>query len=355
MTGPDEPWDFPELTPPDPTSLLLPEAEPEPIYDTGSDGWWRAQAKAQREAAESDPAPLFRPMPPLSPPIEPVAPLELVEPSVLNDPAFLPSGPSPLDDAYLPPEEVFPALADDSLVQPVEQWLAVTGTADAPVEQYAEPESVEAAPEPEPTPVEVAPRQPLLRPLVVPEPSEEWYDAAFPVEEDPPPGVGWRRAAAWAGLAVAGVGLLVVAFLLLGKDEPKGSPTITAPSPVASTGPTSEPSPTPAETVAPTATPAVTASAQPVALAPVVPLTVLNNSKVSHLALQAAARFRAGGWPVPATGNYRGKLETTTIYYPAGQRASAERFAKQFGVRVLPRFAGLPGTGMTVVVTRDFA
>ena len=57
------------------------------------------------------------------------------------------------------------------------------------------------------------------------------------------------------------------------------------------------------------------------------------------------------------TGNYRsGVISQTTIYYASGQQGSAERFAKQFGIpRVLPRFRGLPGSGLTVVLTRDYA
>ena len=85
-------------------------------------------------------------------------------------------------------------------------------------------------------------------------------------------------------------------------------------------------------------------------------VTVLNNSRFTGLAWRAAARYRAAGWPVAATGNFRGRLRATTVYFEAGQQPSAVRFAQQFGVaRVLPRFAGLPGYGLTVVLTRDAA
>jgi len=103
-------------------------------------------------------------------------------------------------------------------------------------------------------------------------------------------------------------------------------------------------------------TPPVVVLTSSPAPAPIVPVTVLNNSRVKGLADRAAARFRAGGWPVPATGNYRRTLAATTVYFPPGGRASAQRFARQFGIdRVVPRFAGLPGSGLTVVLTRDFA
>jgi hypothetical protein len=87
-----------------------------------------------------------------------------------------------------------------------------------------------------------------------------------------------------------------------------------------------------------------------------VPVVVLNSSRVTGLAARAAAAFRAGGWPVRATGNYGGRIAVTTVYYPAGQEAAARAFAARFPAvrRVRPRPAGLPGSGLTVVVTRDF-
>ena len=330
MPGPDEPtWDFPELSP---ASLELPEPEPEPIYDTGSDGWWRQQAAAQRAAAEHDPEP-----PVLPPPAAPVLPpLELVEPEVLN----LPTGPSPFEDVYLPP--VVPEPAPRPVLRPL--------VAD-PTPGYAEspPAPVPAAWAPEPEPVvEPVAYQPAHSSFLDEGPAEPGFrEDVIPDYSGGRDRVGFGKALAWAGLAIAGVGLVVIAFLLLGKDEPKGTPAVTLPSVVTTTAP--------AVTVEPTAEPTVEPTAQPVAVAPIVPLTVLNNSKVTGLAKTAAAKFRAGGWPVPETGNYRGQVDTTTIYYPPGQQASAERFGKQFGVRVLPRFATLPGSGMTVVVTRDFA
>jgi hypothetical protein len=83
---------------------------------------------------------------------------------------------------------------------------------------------------------------------------------------------------------------------------------------------------------------------------------VLNNSRVEGLADRAAASFERAGWPVRDTGGLRGRIRATTVYYPPGQQAVAEEFARRFdGIeRVLPRLAGLPGTGLTVVVTRDF-
>jgi hypothetical protein len=110
---------------------------------------------------------------------------------------------------------------------------------------------------------------------------------------------------------------------------------------------------------APSTPPPAPAPSQPAPqhAAPVeVPILVLNNSRVPGLAARAAQRFEAGGWPVRETGNLRGRIRATTVYYPPGQEAAARELAGRFpGVaRVLPRLANLPGTGLTVVVTRDF-
>jgi len=83
---------------------------------------------------------------------------------------------------------------------------------------------------------------------------------------------------------------------------------------------------------------------------------VLNNSRRQHLAATVAAQLAAKGWPIRKTGTFTGRVRATTVYYAAGQRAAAERLAAQFSQirRVEPRFRGLPGTGLTLVVTRDW-
>ena len=84
---------------------------------------------------------------------------------------------------------------------------------------------------------------------------------------------------------------------------------------------------------------------------------MLNNSRITGLADRAAARFRSGGWPIKETGNFRGTLTETTVYYAPGQLDSARLLARSFSglTRVRPRFETLPGSGLTVVLTRDYA
>ncbi len=193
---------------------------------------------------------------------------------------------------------------------------------------------------------------------------------------------GPLRTVAGAGVAVVGVLLGVGALLWMSEDPQSGNPVVAAvpasadvapggappvPGPLATPPPRVSPAapappapPTPqAPPVAVPGTPrpvAVPATPRPAAPAPGPPLTVLNNSRYHDLAERAAARFRGGGWPVAVTGQFTGRLRASTVYYSPGQRAVAQRLAARFGLpRVLPRFAGLPGQGLTVVVTRDYA
>jgi hypothetical protein len=83
----------------------------------------------------------------------------------------------------------------------------------------------------------------------------------------------------------------------------------------------------------------------------------LNNSRIHGLAHRAAGDFASGGWRIAGVGNFSGRIAATTAYYGPGGRAAAEQLAREFPkvTRVLPRFAGLPGAGLTVVVTRYYA
>ena len=83
---------------------------------------------------------------------------------------------------------------------------------------------------------------------------------------------------------------------------------------------------------------------------------MLNDSRVNGLADRAAANYRAGGWTVAMVANYTGQVPTTTVYYGPDQEPAARRLVAQFpGItRVLPRFPGLPGSGLTVVLTREY-
>lgn len=89
------------------------------------------------------------------------------------------------------------------------------------------------------------------------------------------------------------------------------------------------------------------------------PLTVLNNSTISGLGADAASRFGAKGWTIADVSGISGRYRYSTVYYGPGQIDAARELMRQFpAISVLePRslYPHLPGKGLTVVVTRDFA
>lgn len=97
--------------------------------------------------------------------------------------------------------------------------------------------------------------------------------------------------------------------------------------------------------------------AAPPAAPAMVPVTVLNNSRIQGLAHHVAAELAERGWPIAQIGNYTGRLRETTLFYLAGQQGAADQLAGEFpgfaGIpRLEPRPADLPGAGLTLVVTR---
>jgi len=169
-------------------------------------------------------------------------------------------------------------------------------------------------------------------------------------------------------VAVSAVAVVILLLLVL-----NSRPTPAGPAPGAVAEPTSVPTsaaltsppiPTSPAPSSPSSSPASTAAAPPVSQPPAtqppavprLPVTVLNNSRRQGLAAHVATQVRAAGWPVRRTGNFTGRIAETTLYYAPGQRAAARDLAAAMSQirRVLPRFAGLPGSGLTLVVTRDW-
>ncbi len=91
------------------------------------------------------------------------------------------------------------------------------------------------------------------------------------------------------------------------------------------------------------------------------PVRVYNNSTVTGLANRAADEFRAQGWTVTNIGNYPqkwGVIPTSTVYYRPGtsEESAADQLGQAFGMRVLPRYAGIDDAspGVIVILTNDF-
>ena len=351
---PGDDWGFPNV------ENAGPAADP-PFdgagFDTGSDAWWRAQA-SHRSDSDDEPPLATPPVP------EAVTPMPLaVGPPAVETPAI-----------GHPPRRAVP-------ISPAVRRTGPVAGAAAPLAGVMGAATAAATPTATPTATALG--------------------TAAGTTDRP---VGSRRAraaqqqASARGRAFAGAVVALLAVLLgvgalnllagnRGADDGRGAVVFlpsragtatasTVPSPT--TPPTPGPSaPTPSPAV-PTATPkalpltsppltspplttpapaspAASPPPAPAAVAPVLPVTVLNNSRVAGLADRAASQLRADGWPTPVVGNFRGRVARTTVYWAPGQQASAVRLARQFWVgRVAPRFAGLPGRGLTLVVTRDY-
>jgi hypothetical protein len=161
--------------------------------------------------------------------------------------------------------------------------------------------------------------------------------------------------------AVTAVVVVIVLLLVLNGGGDKSTPGPALESPPAVTTTTSTPSPTHSPSATRSPRPRHTAPAKPpspTATATVVraPLTVLNNSTRYHLARRAADQIAAGGWSIKMVGNFTGRIPVSTVYYAPGQAQAAQALAAQFPAvqRVHPRFEGLPGSGLTLVVTREW-
>jgi hypothetical protein len=170
------------------------------------------------------------------------------------------------------------------------------------------------------------------------------------------------------GLLVAG---LIVAFGSSGTDvaaqerpaDPgltavSGPPPAAAPAPEATAEPTAEPTGGDDGPAAPTAgasddeRPAA-AAAHP---APSVEVVVLNETKRRNLAAVFRDVLADAGWQVGATGNFRGNVPATTVYYPPGLKAEAEALEEAFGQvnRIRPAFPGIPTDKLTVILCKDY-
>jgi cytoskeletal protein RodZ len=175
-------------------------------------------------------------------------------------------------------------------------------------------------------------------------------------------------------LAVVAVTALVTALYVWRGQEaqleaPAAAPAGAEPSVAAApssptTGASAQSSPQPG-TASPSATRAATpttstsAAPPPATSAPAAadtPVVVLNQTARAGQASRVAERLRGQGWTVAGTGNFRGSVPATTVYYPPGAEAAAQALAQTLptGPRVRPRFGNLSTTRLTVVVTDDY-
>ena len=178
-----------------------------------------------------------------------------------------------------------------------------------------------------------------------------------------------RRVIVPALLAIAAIVALLVAFNSCsdpydqgaGLKTPIGEPTLSPTSPQPSASATNSPSSTASTTqspspTTPTPSPSASASTTPSAAptsAPKREVEVLNGTSTPGLAATYATKVRRAGWTVARVGNWSGaKVTATTIFYPAGFKASAQRLADELsGTQNLRASLGsMSSSVLTIVV-----
>ena len=139
--------------------------------------------------------------------------------------------------------------------------------------------------------------------------------------------------------------------------EPDGSAAARSAPPVAAEPPPVVAAPAPAPDVA--APPAAAGTGSGGGATVRAPLRVYNNSLVQGLAAKAKADFESAGWTVTDISGYgEGVIAHSTAYYRpgTGEEAAAQELAREFGLRVEPRFPGIAQSsgGVIVIVTEDY-
>lgn len=183
------------------------------------------------------------------------------------------------------------------------------------------------------------------------------------------PAHGRQRERLVGGIVVlVGVAVLVLSIVALvgaasGADSDVAGPAVTLPAGSGSASPTGSASSSPSATGSAGATSSPTSSATGSASATGAgarqPLVVLNNTRTTGLAQQAAATFTQGGWTVTDTANISEDILSTCAYYDpgvAGAQAAAQALMDQFPVikRIKEKFGALPDGPVVVVLTADY-
>ena len=82
---------------------------------------------------------------------------------------------------------------------------------------------------------------------------------------------------------------------------------------------------------------------------------MLNSTATSGLAAKGAATLKQAGWSIRSTGNYKGTVSGTTVFYGrASLRATAAAVAADLGVGVVSESADFGSSRVTVVLGGDF-
>ena len=85
-------------------------------------------------------------------------------------------------------------------------------------------------------------------------------------------------------------------------------------------------------------------------------VVVLNQTRRQGLAEQVATFLESEGWEVRSTGNWRGAVPSTTVYYPTGLDEAAAALAATLpgSDRTRPRQSNMAGDALTVILHESY-
>ena len=82
-------------------------------------------------------------------------------------------------------------------------------------------------------------------------------------------------------------------------------------------------------------------------------VVVLNGTKTVGLARQVSDVLSGRGWTINRVGNWSNpELVTSTVYYPAGAKRSAEALAREVGAEIAPATQNLSQSSLTYVIMK---
>lgn len=155
-----------------------------------------------------------------------------------------------------------------------------------------------------------------------------------------------------SALICLGAAVLYAALALGGSDAKNASARTVAKATATSPAPTTPAATTPTATATSQPAPAPTSAPAPKAATRHTPVVVLNNTRTPGLARSYAAKVTAAGWSVVGTGNWRGSIPSTTVYYPPALRAQADLLAKDLHVgRVRPAVSPMKSDQLTLILS----
>jgi LytR cell envelope-related transcriptional attenuator len=141
-------------------------------------------------------------------------------------------------------------------------------------------------------------------------------------------------------LSILAITMASVAFVATRGDAPAVREIDTVAQPSTSTSPEPATSSAPAEPVAPTIKRAK------------VYVEIFNNSGVTGLAGETAAKATGAGWNVVGSDNWVGTIPATTVYYPPRLKAAGKLLARDLGIRrVKPAVEPMRFDRLTVILT----